>query len=102
MRARFSTVGIVAFAAVVLAGSCSGGSVEIHNESSSTVVIMEIDAEGESPYGEIDAGGGMVVHTRCIDDDLEARLEDGTVISARQGPFCEDDPAWVITQQDVK
>jgi len=106
MRAKFFPVAIAALASSVFAASCSGGTVDFVNESNATVVIVEIDTAGESVYGEIDATGGMSVLTRwfddCIDEDLEAHLEDGTVISTRPGPFCPDDPAWVITQQDVE
>ncbi len=106
MRAKFFAVAIAVLASSMFAASCSGGTVDFVNESNRSVVIMEIDAAGESVYGEIGATGGMSVLTRwfdgCIDEDLEARLEDGTVISTRPGPFCPDDPAWVITQQDVE
>lgn len=106
MGAKAFAVAIAALAATVFATSCSGGTVDFANESNSAIVIVQIGAAGESVYGEIDATGGMSVLTRwfdgCIDEDLDARLEDGTVISTRPGPFCPDDPAWVITQQDVE
>lgn len=105
MRVRFFAVAVAALFSVVVAASCSGGTVDFVNESNRTLVIMEIDTAGESVYAEIDATGGMAVlkgwFDGCIDGDLEARLEDGTVIDTRPGPFCHDDPAWLITQQDI-
>ena len=89
----------------MLTASCAGGSVDFVNDSNETVVIVRLGATGDAVYDEVPATGGMSVLTRwfdrCIDADLEARLEDGTVIDTRPGPFCPDDPAWVVTQHDV-
>jgi len=106
MRAKFFAVAVAALASSVLVASCSRGTIDFVNDSNRVIVIMKIDAAGESVYDEIDASGEMSVLTRwfdgCIDEDLKARLEDGTLISTRPGPFCPGDPAWVITQQDVE
>lgn len=106
VRAKFFAVAVAALASSVLVASCSRGTIDFVNESDSAIAIVKIGAAGESVYDEIDATGGMSVLTRwfdgCIDEDLEARLEDGTVISSRPGPFCPGDPAWVITRQDVE
>lgn len=106
MGPKSFAVAIAVLASSVFAASCSGGTIDFVNESNRSVVIVQIDAAADSVYGEVGATGGMSVLTRwfdgCIDEDLEARLEDGTVISTRPGPFCPDDPAWVITQQDVE
>ncbi len=103
MPARFFTV---ALASSVLLASCAGGSVDVVNDANEPVVIMQLDAADARLFAEIEPTGGMSVLTRwpdrCIDEDLEARLEDGTVIATRPGPFCPDDPAWVITPDDVE
>ncbi len=55
---------------------------------------------GDSVAGRV-LPGDRYIGYNCIGTDLQVRLEDGSVVATRPGPFCEGDPPWVITQAQV-
>lgn len=99
-------MGIAVVASTVIPTACSRGSIDFVNDSDTSIVIVQIVGEDERVLDEIAGTGGFSILSRwfdgCLEGDLEARLEDGTVVEARPGPFCPGDPAWIITEGDVE
>ena len=74
--------------------------IDIHNQSEQTIVIVRLVGTGESVVARV-LPGDHFTGENCIDPDLQVRLEGGTVVATRPGPFCEGDPVWVISEADV-
>lgn len=102
LRAWLSTL---VLASSVLIASCGGGPVDVVNDSNRPILIMKADGEDASVLAEVPATGGVSFLRKwidpCIDEDLGARAQDGTLVETHPGPFCPDDPAWTITPDVV-
>ena len=94
-------VGVLLLLAMV-ASACNeipAEPITFDNQSDQTIVVVR--SFSESVYKEIAPGSRVTDGSLCVDPDLEARLENGAVVASRPGPFCQGDPAWVITQAEV-
>jgi hypothetical protein len=66
--------------------------------------FYQTDTSGEElprPLIGVPPRQGITADSECVYSVLVARLEDGRLVGTREGPFCEGDPAWVSTQDDV-
>ena len=77
------------------------GVIAIRNRSSQLLIVVAVGADGEKVYREIRHGRTVRDRSQCVEPDLEARLYDGTLVASRPGPFCQGDPMWVITLEEV-
>jgi hypothetical protein len=107
-RRRFvvPAVATVTVTAVLIAGcyETPAEPIAIDNKSDQQILIYQIDNGGEErpiPFFVVPPRQGIVDGSECVYSDLVARLEDGTFVGTREGPFCQGDPAWVFTQDDV-
>lgn len=72
--------------------------ITILNESVQTVDIVAIlGPADEHLVRTLDPGEGTRFRDVCLDRDLEARTTNGRVLDRRDGPFCQGDAEWVIT-----
>lgn len=77
--------------------------ITIQNQSTQPLTIMTVGDGVESVYKEV-LGRRATTRDRaeCVESDLEARrLDNGNVVAARPGPFCQGDPTWVISREEV-
>ena len=109
-RTEHSRTGRIVGAAVILlavmASACNelpAEPIEVDNTSDQRIGLWGISAAGsaDAPFGAIAAGTTQMIEEGCVEKDLEARLDDGTVVAERPAPFCEGDPVWIITQAQV-
>lgn len=77
------------------------GVIAIQNQSRQWLTIVAITADGESAFRDLLAQRTVRDRSACVDSDLEVRLYDGTLVASRSGPFCQGDPKWVITEDEV-
>ena len=100
-------VAALAILVAVVATACNelpADPIEVDNTSDQKVVIWGVwgDGSADPPFGGIAAGTiTTLTDDECIEPDLEARLDDGTVVAELPKPFCQGDPTWVITQDQV-
>ena len=79
------------------------GVIAILNGSDLELTIVAVGTDGESVYREVFWRLSRIRdRSECIDADLEARRADnGNVVASRPGPFCQGEPEWAITQEQV-
>jgi hypothetical protein len=96
----------VTVAAVLIAGcyELPAEPILLENQSDQLILIYQTDKSGEErpiPLYVLSPRRNTAEESPCVYSDLVARLEDGTLVDTREGPFCQGDPAWVFTQDDV-
>ncbi len=77
--------------------------VMIWNRSNEPLTIVAVGDGVESVYREVlSRRAATRDRAECVESDLEVRrLDNGAVVAFREGPFCQGDPVWVITQAEV-
>lgn len=104
-RGRIAWPGVgVLLALLVVASACNelpAEPITFENQSDQTITIMVIAGISESRWGDVGPRSTTGDRSVCVDPDLEARLDDGTAVASRPGPFCQGDPVWVITQAQI-
>jgi hypothetical protein len=92
---------MVAMLALILIASCEypNDAVNVENESSETVVLVEELGDSRSQGHELGPGEGYSTRRECVDGDFIVESLNGEELARRPGPFCQGDPPWIITDQ---
>jgi hypothetical protein len=99
-RRRLSRL-MVALVAVSLTVSCEypNDAVNVENQSSETVVLVEELGDSRSQGHELGPGEGYSTRRECVDGDFIVESISGEELARRPGPFCQGDPPWIITNE---
>lgn len=85
---------------VVLLVACEypPNAVEVHNDSSVTVHLYEVveQANTRLDLGTLHPGTGFITRAECL-GDLLVTSEAGEELARREGPLCQGQPPWIIT-----
>jgi hypothetical protein len=74
--------------------------VTIENHTERTLTLAELLNGTEYELTVLGPTDQYHTNEPCIGGDLVVRNEDGSEFARRPGPLCQEDPPWVLTEDD--